>query len=183
MTASESKDSSDGGSRLPFLTRFIATGFFSGYIPWASGTFGSLVGLAIYAIPGAENPIILLVLIAAGFAGGVYTSGRVAEAEGHRLSATAAATKSIFQPGAHAVPDPSIVVIDEIVGMWLSLACMPKSLPAMLIAFFLFRILDILKPPPARQVERFAHGWGIMLDDVVAAVYANILTRVILHAI
>ncbi len=175
-------ESSSRPPEAPFLARFIATGFYSGYIPWASGTFGSIVGLLIYAIPGVEQPLWLSLLIVLGFAAGVVSAAHVARAEGHRLTKTAAATKAIFQPEAHATPDPSIVVIDEIVGMWISLLLLPKGFVPALIAFFAFRAFDILKPPPARQLERIPDGWGIMLDDVIAGLYANIVTQLLYRA-
>ena len=70
--------------------------------------------------------------------------------------------------------DPSIVVIDEIVGMWITLLFLPKSFMISLIAFILFRAHDIVKIPPARQLESLRNGFGIMLDDVVAGAYANL---------
>lgn len=164
-----------------FLTRFIATGFYSGYVPWASGTFGSLVGALIYFLPGIDNPFVLYPLTAAGFVLGAFASWEVAEFEGHKLTRTAEIAKAAFQKGEHATPDPSIVVIDEIVGMFVSLAFVEKSLAAVFIAFVAFRFFDIVKPFPARQCERFPNGWGIMLDDVVAGVYANITTHLLLH--
>jgi len=167
------------GSDVSFLTRCIATGFYSGYIPWASGTWGSLVGVALYAIPGASAPFALAVMIAAGFAVGVVTSGRLASVEGNRLTRSAATAKAIFQSKGHAAPDPSIIVIDEIVGMWVALFLLPKTLPAVVCAFLLFRIFDVVKPPPARQLERLQGGWGIMLDDVIAGLFANILIQIV----
>jgi phosphatidylglycerophosphatase A len=164
--------------RVPFAVRFIATGFLTGYIPWASGTFGSLVGLLLLLIPGASG--LLPVLLVLGFGIGVYTSGRVAESEGNRLTRSAAAAKAMFQPDGHAQPDPSIVVIDEIVGMWISLAGIGAGTAPLITAFILFRLFDVLKPEPARSLERLPGGWGIMLDDVVAGVYANVATRVVL---
>ena len=168
------------GRHVPFAVRFIATGFYTGYIPWASGTFGSLAGLLLFLIPGAATGGMLTALLVLGFGVGVYTAGRVAEAEGDRLSRSAAAAKAIFQPGGRAQPDPSIVVIDEIVGMWVSLAGIGAGPAAFITAFILFRLFDVLKPEPARSLERLPGGWGIMLDDVVAGVYANAGTRVVL---
>jgi phosphatidylglycerophosphatase A len=168
------------GRRVPFAVRLIATGFYSGYIPWASGTFGALAGLLLFLIPGAGTASVLPLLLVFGFGIGVYTSGRVAEAEGNRLSRSAAAAKALFQPGVHAHPDPSIVVIDEIVGMWISLAGLAPGAVPFITAFVLFRLFDVLKPEPARSLERLPGGWGIMLDDVVAGVYANAGTRVVL---
>ncbi len=166
--------------QVPFLARLIATGFFVGYIPWASGTFGSLLGCAIAFVPAFENPLIALAIIVPGFFAGVVTSARVAAVEGHRLTKVAALTKAIFQPEAHREPDPSIVVIDEVVGQWIALFLLPLHLQTVITAFVLFRLFDVVKPPPARQVENIPHGWGIMLDDLIAGIYANIGTRVVL---
>jgi phosphatidylglycerophosphatase A len=172
------------GRRVPFAVRFIATGFYTGYIPWASGTFGSLAGLLLFLIPGsvggAWGATMLPVFIVLGFGAGVYTAGRVAEAEGNRLNRSAALAKAMFQPAGHAQPDPSIVVIDEIVGMWISLAGVGTGPLPFITAFVLFRLFDVLKPEPARSLERLPRGWGIMLDDVVAGIYANAGTRAVL---
>jgi len=176
MSASRQEEANNSTS-IPFFTKLVATGFFSGYIPWASGTFGTLVGILIFLLPGMDNPLTLSLLIVVGLLVGVATSARVAAIVGHKLSRAAEMTKTAFQPGGHATADPSIVVIDEIVGMWISLLLLPKSILAVTIAFVMFRLFDILKPPPARQLERYPNGWGIMLDDVVAGVYANIATH------
>lgn len=156
-----------------FVSRFIATGAFTGYIPWASGTFGTLVGIAIYLIPGFSESPILAILIGAGFFAGAIAADRVAQVEGHRLTKSAAFTKEIFSDGSHNTPDPSIVVIDEIVGIWIALFLLPKSLVLVVAAFLIFRVLDIVKPFPARRLEQIPHGWGIMLDDIVAGMYTN----------
>ncbi|HUI09166.1 MAG TPA: phosphatidylglycerophosphatase A [Bacteroidota bacterium] len=171
------------GRRSPFLVRLVATGLYSGYAPWASGTVGSAVGLLLFLIPGAWELRVLLPLIVAFFFAGVYASGVVAREEGHRLTKTAAAAKAMFQKGEALHPDPSIVVIDEIVGMWIALAGIAPGAAAALSAFLLFRAFDILKPEPAGRLERLGGGWGIMLDDVVAGIYANAGTRVILTVI
>ena len=173
------KNSSTSPDRVPFMTKFIATGCFSGYIPWASGTFGSCVGLLVYLVPGVEQTGILLFLIASGFMAGVVTSAKVAAAVGNELSRSATRAKEMFQGAPHDVPDPSIVVIDEIVGMWIAVFLLPKTLWIILLAFIFFRLYDIVKPPPARQLERIPDGWGIMLDDVAAGIYANLTVRLV----
>lgn len=184
MTASgQTAEGTEPHRPLPLVTRLIATGLFTGYIPWASGTFGSLLGLALYAIPGAGAPVVLLPLIGAGFVAGVITSAQVARVEGHRLTAAARLAKETFQPGAHTVADPSIVVIDEVVGMWIALLFQPSGIGAAILAFVAFRGFDIVKPPPARQLERIPGGWGIMLDDVVAGIYANLATIAVLSIV
>ncbi len=150
---------SNQDSSVSPLSRFLATGFFSGYSPIVPGTAGSLVGLLIYAIPGMNRPILLGISILLMFFVGVGTSARMEKQYGE---------------------DPSIVVIDEIVGMWISLLFLPRNLWVALLAFVFFRVYDTVKPPPARQWERFRQGWGVMLDDVAAGVYANISVWLIL---
>ena len=167
---------------IPFLPRIIATGLFSGYIPWTSGTFGTLVGVLFYLIPGAEHPAVLGAMSVIGFFVGVWASARVAEIVGHRLTRTAEMSKRLFQPGDHETADPSIVVIDEIVGIWITYLFLPKTLVVIIAGFIAFRACDILKPQPARALERVPHGWGIMLDDVVAGIYANIATQILWYA-
>lgn len=160
----------------PFWARIVATGLYSGYVPWASGTVGTLAGLAIYLIPGMSQPFVLLAAILAGIAVGVPASARVAASEGHVLTKTAEIAKARFQKGKESGPDPSIIVIDEIVGMWIALLFIPSSLLAVGFAFVAFRVFDIIKPFPAVNLESLPNGWGIMLDDVVAGIYANIAT-------
>ena len=166
-----------------FMTRCVATGFFTGYIPWASGTFGTLAGLLFLQIPGVHQTFVLLPLIVCVFPVGVFTAGRLAAAEGDRLSRAAAAAKAVFQPGTREHPDPSIVVIDEIIGIWITLLMITPSIPAYAAGFVFFRLFDVVKPEPARRMEHIRGGWGIMLDDVVAAIYANIATRLLLFVI
>ncbi|HUL45263.1 MAG TPA: phosphatidylglycerophosphatase A [Bacteroidota bacterium] len=149
----------DSSSKPSLPVRLIATGLFSGYIPFAPGTAGSLLGLAVYLIPNFEQPMLSSIAILVFLFAGTGVSGIMERAYGK---------------------DPSIVVIDEVVGMWIALFLLPKSAAACIIAFVLFRIFDIIKPPPARTMESLPGGWGIMLDDVAAAIYANLLTRVLL---
>jgi phosphatidylglycerophosphatase A len=176
------RDTAQAG-RPPFWATFIATGAFTGLSPWASGTVGTLAGLLVVLIPGATDPLPLALLIVAGMAVGGPAAHAVARHVGHRLTASAARTKSMFQPGDHGTPDPSMVVIDEIVGIWITLLFLPQTIPAYVCAFVTFRGLDILKPPPARQLEAVPNGWGIMLDDVVAGMYANLATQIIIRVL
>lgn len=142
--------------------RLIATGFFSGYSPVAPGTAGSLVGLALYLIPGFEAPALLSSAVVVTFLIGVFTAARMEQSLGE---------------------DPPIVVVDEIVGMWISLLFLPKTVRIALLSFVLFRAFDIVKPPPARRLESYRNGWGIMLDDVAAGVYANVAVRLVMLAL
>jgi len=77
--------------------------------------------------------------------------------------------------------DGKQIVIDEVTGMVISLLFVPKEMKWYVIAFFLFRIFDIIKPPPARGVEKLKGGWGVTLDDVVAAIYANVTLHLIYY--
>lgn len=145
-----------------FLSTFIATGFFSGYSPVVPGTVGSLVGVLLYAIPLFQELLPFLLITIITFFIGVWMSGQLERRLGE---------------------DPQIVVIDEIVGMWISLLFVPRLIWAVALAFVLFRVFDTFKPFPARRVEVLKHGWGIMLDDVVAGVYANLATQFIVYLV
>lgn len=156
---SEAPELRNSQPRIPFLARFFATGFFAGYSPVVPGTAGSLVGLIIYAVVRTDDAIVFAVLTLIAFIIGVFTSSKMEK---------------------HLGDDPPVVVIDEIVGMWISLFLLPKSLSVALSSFVLFRVYDIVKPPPARQLEHLMNGWGIMLDDVAAGIYANLTVRLVL---
>ena len=73
--------------------------------------------------------------------------------------------------------DPAEVTIDEVVGMWISLFLLPKKIFVVLSAFILFRILDIIKPPVSRKFDKMHGGLGIMMDDVIAGIYTNIILQ------
>ena len=138
--------------------RILATGFGCGYFPWAPGTVGSLAGLLIF-LPLRDLPLWAQLI----FAGALLVIG---------IPVCGAAERALGGT------DPSEVVLDEILGMVLVLALVSdiRYWPA---AFILFRILDILKPFPVRTVERrLPGGWGIMLDDVVAAIYTVFIIQV-----
>ncbi|MBM4166404.1 MAG: phosphatidylglycerophosphatase A [Ignavibacteria bacterium] len=143
------------------VSTFVATVCYCGYIPFASGTLGSFVGILFFwFVPVFEKEPFQLASILVLFFVGVYTSAIVSKANNDS--------------------DPSIVVIDEVVGMWISCAFLPKELWIVIASFFLFRLFDILKPFPARSLEHLRNGWGIMLDDVAAGMYSNIVLRIII---
>ena len=76
--------------------------------------------------------------------------------------------------------DPQIVVIDEVVGQWIALLLVPQTMIWFAVSFLLFRFFDILKPWPINQLQSLPGGWGIMIDDVLAGIYANIIIQLIL---
>lgn len=156
--------------RVPWLdpSLLVATCGWVGRIPFAPGTFGSLVGLPLSLATGTAaarlagmvglehaTPLIELALIAALFLAGIPLCTRAARLLGSK--------------------DPGAVVLDEAVAVPTVLALVPLAArgPAVLAAaFVLFRVFDILKPPPVRQAERLPGGLGIMADDQVAAGFA-----------
>lgn len=131
-----------------------------GYIPFAPGTCGSVAGLALYAaIRFGGPPWLEVAAIPVVYVVGAWAATLAERHFGH--------------------DDPGPVVIDEILGMLLTLVLLPVSWTGALAGFVLFRIFDILKPPPCRQLEKLAGGWGIMSDDVLAALYAHVALRVL----
>jgi phosphatidylglycerophosphatase A len=140
--------------------RVFASLFGAGYSPFASGTVGSALALALYwFIEPLELWWVLASLSVVVFLAGIPASTRMEAYHGD---------------------DPSVVVIDEAVGMWLSLMLLPKSIGIAIAAFLVFRIFDIVKPWPANYFDRMHGGFGIMMDDVAAGIYANILIRLLL---
>jgi phosphatidylglycerophosphatase A len=143
------------------LAVFIATAGYSGYFPIAPGTVGSAVGLLVYGLVWwtGSKPL-EVVLIAALFAVGVW-AGTIAER---------------YFGGV----DPGPIVMDEVVGMLITLAFIPVGWSGALAGFFLFRIFDVIKPYPAGRFEALHGGLGVMADDAMAAVYANLSLRLVM---
>ena len=134
----------------------IATVGGVGSLPFAPGTFGSAAGLLLwYLLP--ASPVVHGVTIVALLAAGSW-SGSVAERHFGSV-------------------DPRQVVIDEVMGMLITLFLNPVGWAGALAAFLLFRVADVLKPFPANRLERLPGGLGVMADDGMAAVYANLALR------
>jgi phosphatidylglycerophosphatase A len=83
---------------------------------------------------------------------------------------------------ASSAKDPQFVVIDEVAGQLIALIAVPLAWKTFLAGFILFRIFDILKPPPVRQLEKLPEGTGIVLDDVAAGLYALVVMQLLLHS-
>jgi phosphatidylglycerophosphatase A len=142
------------------LANWVSTVLKIGYLPIAPGTWGSLAAIAVwFIIIDSISTITFIVVIVIIFTFGVYTS-----------SVTERYLKK---------KDPSIIIIDEWVGQWITLLFLHKSLKWGLVAFALFRLFDIWKPYPIKTIEKIQGGWGIMLDDVVAGVYALLVLSVL----
>jgi len=135
----------------------VATGLGSGYSPFAPGTAGSIVGLLLFLpLAGLAWPTQLAATAALTLVG-VFAAGRVARLVGRK--------------------DPGLVVVDEVAGQWMTFVALPFTPVTALAGFVLFRVMDILKPWPARELERLPGGFGIMADDVAAGIYAHLLLR------
>ena len=146
------------------LAVFVATVAYCGYFPIAPGTVGSVVGLVVYGalrwVESPAPPAAEAVLILCLFAAGVW----------------AGTTAERYFGGI----DPGPIVLDEVVGMLMTLAFIPVGLSGALAGFVLFRIFDVIKPFPARRFEALHGGLGVMADDAMAAVYANVSLRLLM---
>jgi phosphatidylglycerophosphatase A len=140
----------------------LATWFGVGRLPRAPGTWASLAALPLAAaLDWLGGPWLVLLAALALFGLGVWASDRYMVACG--------------------LHDPAAVVVDEVVGQWLTLALLPLTPIAYLLGFVLFRIADMVKPWPADWIDRtVAGGVGVMLDDVVAGIYAGALALALL---
>jgi len=137
---------------------FLATCGYLGYVPVAPGTVGSAAGLALFLLVRSTGSAgVEIAAIVVLFAIGVW-SGTVAERHFGRV-------------------DPGPVVIDEVVGMLITLALLPVSATGAVVGFLLFRVLDVVKPWPSRQFEALPGGWGVMADDGMVAIYGNLAMR------
>lgn len=139
----------------------LATCFGVGYLPVAPGTFGSLAGLVLWLV--LPTPTALAVAIVVSFGVGAWASS---VAEKH-----------------FAASDPGPAVIDEVMGMLATMFMNPSGWLSASAGFFLFRLFDVVKPYPANRLERLPGGIGIMADDLMAAIYANLALRVCLAAV
>jgi len=141
------------------LARLVGTFFYMGYVPKGPGTAGSLGALAsawvLHTYTGVSGACLALfgVLL---IAPAIWAAGRMAKDTGSK--------------------DPQIVVIDEVVGQWITLAgASTLNAKSWIAAFALFRLFDIWKPPPVRQLEKIPGGAGIVLDDAMAGIYAALV--------
>ncbi|MFW5860993.1 MAG: phosphatidylglycerophosphatase A [Spirochaetota bacterium] len=141
------------------LKELLFTGLYTGYSPVMSGTAGTLLAVLIYIIEQQllgsygclANVLIVLVLL--------YPSFRLAESG-----------ESFFGK-----KDASEIVIDEIIGFWIAMLFLPYNWVMVLMAFVLFRFFDIMKPFPINRLQKLRGGVGIMVDDIVAGIYTNII--------
>lgn len=178
--------------KVNIFIKAIGSGLFTGYIPIASGTFGSIVGVLFFLLPGFEQIGTLFIAVSLSFIAGVFISNIMSKRYGE---------------------DPPEVVIDEICGIWFtylvgliffelfftakpfnpfekspiffkllgfSIEITHKRIFAV-VGFIIFRFFDILKFPPAKYMDDIKSGYGVMLDDIISGFYAGIISTIITH--
>jgi phosphatidylglycerophosphatase A len=141
------------------IAKLIATFFYVGYFPYAPGTLGTLAAVPLYYLVSGLPyyfyiPFTVLFIILSVWAAGV--------------------AEDIFGE-----KDPGLIVADEVSGYLITMLFIPFSLTNLVIGFFLFRFFDIVKPPPSRQAESLSGGLGVVMDDVMSGIYANIALQII----
>jgi phosphatidylglycerophosphatase A len=147
-------------SKRPLLALAVATACGIGYVPFAPGTFGSAAGLLLWVVlpsslAAQATAIIALLTL------GVWCS-------------------HLVERWLHTT-DPGPIVIDEVVGMLVTLFGVAVGWPAAVMGFLLFRVFDIIKPYPAGKLEHLPGGVGVMADDLMAAIYASLTLRLTMH--
>ena len=154
---------------MKLIYKLLATSFGAGYSPFAPGTVGAIVGCVLLwllqryqLIDTLNTPFVFIGLIIIVTLLGVFVTNQLEEEWGK---------------------DPSKVVIDETIGLWISMLLIPFSWFNLLLAFILFRFFDIAKPLGIRKMESINGGWGVMADDILAGIYANILLHIIIYVI
>jgi phosphatidylglycerophosphatase A len=151
----ETQETDCGGILNEKLIKLLATGFGSGLVPFVPGTMGTLVGVVICLLcmpmPRILRLLFVLTLLALSF----YVAGQA---------------EKIYQK-----KDDKRIVIDEIIGLQITMLPVAINVLSLCVGFVLFRVFDILKPFPINNLQRLPGGWGVVIDDVVAGVYAGAL--------
>ncbi len=142
----------------------LASFFYVGFIPYAPGTWASLIAALIWILIPVESVTIRIIIVCSAFVIGIFVAGL-----------------SELKSG---IIDPSYVVIDEVAGMWLALLLLPKiqhpnRVPMILLAFLVFRFFDITKIYPIKDLEKIGGGFGIMIDDIAAGIFTAITVNLI----
>jgi phosphatidylglycerophosphatase A len=143
------------------LILLLASGLGAGFSPFAPGTAGTLVAIPIeLVLSPIRSPVYELTILTFFF----FSSWIAERAQNHWQKR-----------------DDQRIVIDEIMGYFLTMLWIPKTTLFIILGFFLFRFFDIVKPPPIRLIERAKGGFGVVLDDVLAGVYSNIILQIICY--
>jgi phosphatidylglycerophosphatase A len=153
--------------RVDLFSVLLSSGFFVGFAPIASGTVGSLFALMFFLIPGFSEYNILLPIIIITYPLAIIASGRMIKRYGD---------------------DPSVVVIDEIIGMWITILVIKilipdyfnLNFPVIILSFLSFRMFDIIKIYPSNYFDNLKSGFGIIMDDIISGIQAGILTSALI---
>jgi len=137
----------------------IATGLGVGKIPTMPGTFGSILGTLAFLLISTDSFLIKMIILIIILIAGAFSSYKIEIATGQE--------------------DNQIIVIDEIAGIWLTLSIIPGGTWFPLAGLLLFRLFDIWKPYPIRKLEKLKYGYGVMLDDILAGLYAGGLILIV----
>lgn len=154
--------------RTPLLPTIIGTGFGSGFWPWGPGTAGAALAVAMWfavqmIVPSEALPFVTLAAVAIFTLSGIWATARLMPYWGD---------------------DPSRVVVDEMVGVWIPLAVTPYGdFWLALLSFALFRFFDILKPLGIRSLDRHKGAFYVMADDILAGIYSLIIILLVRWAI
>ena len=140
------------------VVRLVSTFFYAGYVPKMPGTVGSLAGLLFFLLVNYNLPVTIISLLALTVAA-LLVIGKAEELFGKK--------------------DSRHIVIDEVIGMMIALLFIPMKAVFVVLAFVFFRIFDIVKPFPIKRIERMESPWGVVLDDVLAGIYANFAVQLI----
>jgi phosphatidylglycerophosphatase A len=146
--------------KINFLEKLIGSGLYTGYLPKAPGTWGSLAAMILFLIPGFENPSLMILIISFSILISVPIAVKF---------------ESIYGE------DPGQFTFDEFIGMWITLLFIPKKIWFILLAFLIWRAMDILKPFPVRKLESVKNGWGVVLDDVLAGIYSFMIIQILIY--
>ena len=152
----ESGTAKDAARRPPLAATLIATALGAGLLPLAPGTWGTLLAVPLaWALGRAGNLAFVAATIGISIVGSIAADVYCRYTRRH---------------------DNQQIVIDEVAGYLVTLLLVPRTIPNLVAAFFLFRLFDIWKPPPVRQVDRYVHGgFGVVADDLAAGVYGAIV--------
>lgn len=144
-----------------FLIKISASVFFVGYLPLAPGTFGSIVGAGLFYLLQGHGWFVYFLGVFLVAILGMFVSGRMEKLLNRK--------------------DPSCVVIDEVMGMLVALSFVPADLKVVILGFLIFRIMDTFKPYPAGRLQNRSGSFGVMVDDLIAGIYTNIVLQIILR--
>ncbi len=146
-----------------WIVQFFSTFFYLGYSPFAPGTVGTVGGIILFYLLSKFSPFIYFPFLLGLMIFSVWVSTKASCIFGET--------------------DPKQVVVDEVCGYLVTMFLIPPNLGNIILGFFLFRLFDIAKPPPVRSAERLPSGFGIVVDDIVAGMYSNIILQIITRVI